>query len=129
MNDLLAALNFLRLRIEEALLAENITMQMRNRKTIIPPDTAWARYSQQHVSSKPACLGALSIRDRGIVVVSLFFPLNSGTYDCDRVSYLLRDSFSEWEYNYLETGVGAVQDVPSTLDYYHVNVYLPYRHK
>lgn len=129
MSELPESLNAFRVELETFLEARSIPLQLRNRKLKVKADTTWARLSLLSIGSTTASLGQKWIRDRGIFVVSLFFPLGEGTYDADKLAYLLRDTFSEWQYNYLETGIGEVIEVPSTQDFYHVNINLPYRHK
>lgn len=129
MSELPESLNAFRVELETFLEARSIPLQLRNRKLKVKADTTWARLSLLSIGSTTASLGQKWIRDRGIFVVSLFFPLGEGTYDSDKLAYLLRDTFSEWQYNYLETGIGEVIEVPSTQDFYHVNINLPYRHK
>ena len=129
MSELPDALNEVRYQIETYLDQRNIQLQGRNRKIRIDNTKAWARLSHIAVSSQSAQLGDLWIRDRGLIVVSFFFPAGQGVAESDRITYNLRDSFSEWRYNYLELGIGEVQEVPTTEDFYHVNVTLPYRHK
>lgn len=129
MSELPESLNAFRVELEAFLEARSIPLQLRNRKLKVKADTTWARLSLLSIGSTTASLGQKWIRDRGIFVVSLFFPLGEGTYDADKLAYLLRDTFSEWQYNYLETGIGEVIEVPSTQDFYHVNINLPYRHK
>ena len=129
MSELPTSLNAFRVELETFLEARNIPLQLRNRSLKVKADTTWARLSHLSIGSTTASLGQKWIRDRGIFVVSLFFPLGEGTYDADKLAYLLRDTFSEWQYNYLETGIGEVIEVPSTQDFYHVNINLPYRHK
>lgn len=129
MSELPESLNAFRVELEAFLEARSIPLQLRNRNLKVKADTTWARLSLLSIGSTTASLGQKWIRDRGIFVVSLFFPLGEGTYDADKLAYLLRDTFSEWQYNYLETGIGEVIEVPSTQDFYHVNINLPYRHK
>ena len=129
MSELPESLNAFRVELATFLEARSIPLQLRNRKLKVKADTTWARLSLLSIGSTTASLGQKWIRDRGIFVVSLFFPLGEGTYAADKLSYLLRDTFSEWQYNYLETGIGEVIEVPSTQDFYHVNINLPYRHK
>lgn len=129
MSELPESLNAFRVELETFLEARSIPLQLRNRNLKVKADTTWARLSLLSIGSTTASLGQKWIRDRGIFVVSLFFPLGQGTHDADKLSYLLRDTFSEWQYNYLETGIGEVIEVPSTQDFYHVNINLPYRHK
>ena len=129
MSELPESLNAFRVELETFLEARSIPLQLRNRNLKVKADTTWARLSLLSIGSTTASLGQKWIRDRGIFVVSLFFPLGQGTYDADKLAYLLRDTFSEWQYNYLETGIGEVIEVPSTQDFYHVNINLPYRHK
>lgn len=129
MSELPDALNEIRYQIETYLDGLSIQFQGRNRKIDVDNTKAWARLSHIAVSSQSAQLGDLWIRDRGLIVVSFFFPAGHGVAESDRITYNLRDSFSEWRYNYLELGVGEVQEVPATEDFYHVNVTLPYRHK
>lgn len=129
MSELPESLNAFRVELETFLEARSIPLQLRNRNLKVKADTTWARLSLLSIGSTTASLGQKWIRDRGIFVVSLFFPLGEGTYDADKLAYLLRDTFSEWQYNYLETGIGEVIEVPSTQDFYHVNINLPYRHK
>lgn len=129
MSELPEALNEIRFRIEEHLEALTIPLQGRNRTLKVNNKKSWARLSHLTVGSESIQLGDLWIRDRGMIVVSLFFPLDEGVSESDKIAYNLRDSFSEWRYNYLELGVGSVTEVPSTTDFYHVNVTLPYRHK
>ena len=129
MSELPESLNAFRVELETFLEARSIPLQLRNRNLKVKADTTWARLSLLSIGSTTASLGQKWIRDRGILVVSLFFPLGEGTYEADKLAYLLRDTFSEWQYNYLETGIGEVIEVPSTQDFYHVNINLPYRHK
>ena len=129
MSELPESLNAFRVELETFLEARSIPLQLRNRNLKVKADTTWARLSHLSIGSTTASLGHKWIRDRGIFVVSLFSPLGEGTYDADKLAYLLRDTFSEWQYNYLETGIGEVIEVPSTQDFYHVNINLPYRHK
>ena len=129
MSELPESLNAFRVELETFLEARSIPLQLRNRNLKVKADTTWARLSLLSIGSTTASLGQKWIRDRGIFVVSLFFSLGEGTYDADKLAYLLRDTFSEWQYNYLETGIGEVIEVPSTQDFYHVNINLPYRHK
>ena len=129
MSELPESLNAFRVELETFLEARSIPLQLRNRNLKVKADTTWARLSLLSIGSTTASLGQKWIRDRGIFVVSLFFPLGEGTNDADKLAYLLRDTFSEWQYNYLETGIGEVIEVPSTQDFYHVNINLPYRHK
>ena len=129
MSELPESLNAFRVELETFLEARSIPLQLRNRNLKVKADTTWARLSLLSIGSTTASLGQKWIRDRGIFVVSLFFPLGEGTYDADKLAYLLRDTFSEWQYNYLETGIGEVIEVLSTQDFYHVNINLPYRHK
>ena len=129
MSELPESLNAFRVELETFLEARSIPLQLRNRSLKVEATTTWARLSLLSIGSTTASLGQKWIRDRGIFVVSLFFPLGEGTYDADKLAYLLRDTFSEWQYNYMETGIGEVIEVPSTQDFYHVNINLPYRHK
>ncbi len=128
MSDFPEALNEVRLRIEEWFEANEIMFQSRNRRIEVPVGKTWARLTNLGVNSKSACLGQKHIRDRGILVVSIFFPLGSGVAASDKICYSFRDAFSEWTYNHFETGSGEVVEVPSTQDAFHVNVNLPYRH-
>lgn len=129
MSELPDALNEVRYKIEIYLQSLGIQFQGRNRKIKIDNKKPWARMNHLPVSSQSAQLGDLWIRDRGLIVVSFFFPAGAGVAESDRIIYNLRDSFSEWRYNYLELGVGEITEVPTTEDFYHVNVTLPYRHK
>lgn len=129
MSEMPDALNQFRFQLEEWLELKDIKFQARNVKIALDPKTDWARLSILNVGSNNACLGNKWIRDRGIFVVSMFFQLGEGSRDADDICYELRDHFSEWQYNYLETGAGSVEEVPTTQDFYHVNINLPYRHK
>lgn len=129
MSELPEALNEIRFRIEEFMNEHNIQFQSRNRKINADNTKPWARLTHLGVDSRSAQLGDLWIRDRGLLVVSFFFPAGEGVAESDIITYKLRDSFSEWRYNYLELGIGEVTEVPTTQDFYHVNVTLPYRHK
>ena len=118
-----------RLVITEYLTSKNIPLQMRNRKLIeVKAGQAWGRLSHLSYSSTNVCLGASEIRDRGSIVVSLFFPLGSGATLADTVSYELRDLLSQKFFGALETGIGEVIEVPTTEDFFHLNVYIPFRH-
>jgi len=123
------ARNKLRLAIETALTSNGMAVKRRNREISLTPQTKWARLTYLNAEAKSAELGQLTIRDTGFVVIDLFFPLGQGTEEADRISILIRDTFSEWQYNYLELGVGSINDVPTTLDYFHVAVNIPFRHK
>lgn len=129
MSTMPESLNEIRYQIEEYLDGLNIPLQGRNRKINVNNRSTWARLSHLGGEAKSAELGGKWIRDRGFIVVSLFFPLGEGTIEADRIAYNLRDSFTEWRYNYFETGVGDVNEVTTTEDFYHLNVTLPYRHK
>lgn len=129
MSELPQALNEIRYQIEMYLASKDIQFQSRNRKIKVDNKKAWARLSHLGVSSESAQLGDIWIRDRGLLVVSFFFPAGEGVSSSDIITYGLRDSFAEWRYNYLELGIGEVTEVPTTEDFYHVNVTLPYRHK
>lgn len=124
----LDARNKLRLEIEQALIAQGLEVQRRNRSLSLTPTTRWGRITILSGEAHSAELGQLTIRDRGVVVIDLFFPLGEGTAEADRISILMRDTFSEYCYNYLELGVGSVNDVPTTQDYFHVAVNIPFRH-
>lgn len=128
MSTMPDAMNAVRVAVDTWLKAQNIKLQSRNRKLQVAQGETWARMSVLNATAESACLGQKHIRDRGIIVVSLFFPLGSGVATADKICYSFRDAFSEWTYAYLETGVGEVKEVPSTEDFYHVNIHLPFRH-
>lgn len=119
----------LRLDIENKLKELGFLVKRRNRSLDLTPQTKWGRVTFLDNEAKSAELGQLTIRDTGTVVIDIFVPLNTGTEESDRVSILIRDTFSEYQYNYLELQVGSINDVPTTLDYFHVAVRIPFRHK
>lgn len=129
MDNYLDAKQEIRQRIEDTLENKGLLIQRRNRKIQPNPSDRWGRVTFTNTSSHSAELGQLWLRDRGFITVDIFFPLNTGTGEIDPLAIEIRDTFTEYTYNYLELGVGTINDVPTTLDYFHVHVILPFRHK
>lgn len=130
MNKFEDARNQLREVIETFLEGKELIVKRRNQPISPDPSTKWARLTFLPVSSQSTEMGRLRIRDRGILVIDLMWPKGEGAGDIDALAIELRDTFSEYTYNSLELGVGtAPRDVPSTTDFFHVTVHIPYRHQ
>lgn len=122
-------LNDLRYTMLEYLEGKGVPMQGRNRKFDPPEDKIWARFSTVGGEGSFGELGHKWIRQRGVVVIQLFAPLNTGTADIDALAEDIKETFSGSTYGYLELAAGSWNEVPTTTDFYHINVNLPYRHK
>lgn len=130
MNNFEDARNQLREVVETFIESKQVLVKRRNHAFAPDPSTKWARLTFLPVSSSSTEMGRLRIRDRGILVIDLMWPKESGAGDIDALAIELRDTFSEYTYNSLELGVGsAPRDVPSTTDFFHVTVHIPYRHQ
>lgn len=130
MSKLEDSLVELRVALETFFEARNIKIKKRNQDFSPDPCDKWVRLTFLPVSSKPTELGRLRIRDRGILVIDLMWPKGQGSGDVDALAIEARDTFSEYSYNSLELGVGsAPRDVPTTTDFFHVTVNIPYRHQ
>jgi hypothetical protein len=130
MSKLEDSLVELRVALETFFEARNIKIKKRNQDFSPDPSDKWVRLTFLPVSSKPTELGRLRIRDRGILVIDLMWPKGQGSGDVDALAIEARDTFSEYSYNSLELGVGsAPRDVPTTTDFFHVTVNIPYRHQ
>lgn len=128
MSSYLDDMNRLNLEVSNFLTAKGFKVFRRNRKASGTPKDSFATLSNLVIKRQSAELGQLVIRTHGELVVSLFSPLDKGAADIDGICEALVANFSEYRYNFTELGIVEYNDVPTTLDYFHVNVRLPYRH-
>lgn len=120
----------LRVDLESFFETKDIKIKKRNQAFSPDPTDRWVRFTFLPVGSQSTEMGRLRIRDRGILVIDLMWPKNDGSWDIDALAIETRDTFSEYRYNSLELGVGsAPRDVPTTTDFFHVTVHIPYRHQ